>query len=57
MTPKKKLQKLTYYAEVWSHALLDRSIVNDTNFEAWAYGPASSELYGKYRDFGSADSF
>lgn len=54
MTPK-KLQKLTYYAEAWSHALLNRSIVNDTNFEAWAHGPVSSKLYDKYREYGWND--
>lgn len=54
MTPK-KLQKLTYYAEAWSHALLNRSIVDDTHFEAWAHGPVSSELYNEYRDYGWND--
>jgi uncharacterized phage-associated protein len=48
----KKLQKLTYYAEAWSNALLSTSIVSDTEFEAWAHGPVSPELYEKYRDFG-----
>jgi Uncharacterized phage-associated protein len=54
MTPK-KLQKLTYYAEAWSHALLDRSIVEDTVFEAWAHGPVSSALYNEYREYGWND--
>lgn len=54
MTPK-KLQKLAYYAESWSRALLDRSIVQDTEFEAWAHGPVSPELYDKYRDYGWND--
>lgn len=54
MTPK-KLQKLTYYAEAWSHALLNRSLVNDTEFEAWAHGPVSSKLYNEYRDYGWND--
>lgn len=54
MTPK-KLQKLTYYAEAWSHALLNRPIVKDTEFEAWAHGPVSSELYNEYREYGWND--
>lgn len=33
VTPK-KLQKLCYYAEAWSHALFNRSIINDSHFEA-----------------------
>ncbi|WP_347962619.1 Panacea domain-containing protein [Lactococcus formosensis] len=54
MTPK-KLQKLTYYAEAWSHALLNRSIVDDTHFEAWAHGPVSDKLYQKYREYKWSD--
>lgn len=54
MTPK-KLQKLTYYAEAWSQALLNRSIIEDTSFEAWAHGPVSSILYDKYREYGWND--
>lgn len=54
MTPK-KLQKLTYYVQAWGHALLNRPVINDTTFEAWAHGPVSSELYNEYRDFGWND--
>src|SRR3712207_9388330 len=44
MTPK-KLQKLSYYFEAWCHALFGRTLVNDTQFEAWVHGPVSPELY------------
>jgi len=51
MTPK-KLQKLVYYAEAWSHALRSSSLINDTQFKAWAHGPVSPELYHKYKHLG-----
>lgn len=54
MSPK-KLQKLSYYALAWGYALLDTSIINDTNFEAWVHGPVSPELYREYRDHGWND--
>lgn len=50
MTPK-KLQKLCYYAQAWSNALLNKNMINDTKFEAWAHGPVSPELYDKYREY------
>lgn len=51
MTPK-KLQKLTYYAEAWSQALMKQSLIFDTKFEAWAHGPVSPELWQKYHPYG-----
>lgn len=51
MTPK-KLQKLTYYAEAWSRALLKHGLITGTSFEAWAHGPVSPVLYHKYREYG-----
>lgn len=51
MTPK-KLQKLSYYFEAWSHALLNQTLLNDTRFEAWVHGPVSPQLYDKYREYG-----
>lgn len=54
MTPK-KLQKLSYYFEAWCHALFGRTLVNDTQFEAWVHGPVSPELYSKYRKYGWND--
>lgn len=50
VTPK-KLQKLCYYAQAWSNALLDGDMMNDTNFEAWAHGPVSPVLYPEYKSY------
>lgn len=51
VTPK-KLQKLCYYAEAWHNALLEKSLIDDSHFEAWVHGPVSPELYRTYRDYG-----
>ncbi|WP_239724714.1 MULTISPECIES: type II toxin-antitoxin system antitoxin SocA domain-containing protein [unclassified Mammaliicoccus] len=51
VTPK-KLQKLCYYAEAWHNALLEKSLIDDSRFEAWVHGPVSPELYRTYRDYG-----
>ncbi|UKS54139.1 Panacea domain-containing protein [Mycoplasma feriruminatoris] len=51
----KKLQKLTYYAEAWSWALLNHGILSDTNFQAWIHGPVSPELWEVYKDYGWND--
>lgn len=51
MTPK-KLQKIAYYAESWSNALRSKKLINDTEFQAWAHGPVSPELYRKYKGYG-----
>ncbi|MDH9609462.1 DUF4065 domain-containing protein [Staphylococcus epidermidis] len=51
VTPK-KLQKLAYYVQGWSNALLNRSLIDDTNFEAWVHGPVSPELYQTYKNYG-----
>lgn len=48
----KKLQKLVYYAEAWSHALFYDGLITDSEFEAWAHGPVSKVLYEKYREYG-----
>lgn len=50
MTPK-KLQKLCFYAQAWSNALFDKKLISDTQFEAWAHGPVSPELYRKYKSY------
>ena len=47
--PPEKLQILCYYAEAWSHALLNKGMVNDTTFEAWEQGPVSPELDRDFR--------
>ncbi|MDW3932938.1 hypothetical protein BUZ77_12310 [Staphylococcus saprophyticus] len=51
ITPK-KLQKLSYYAEAWCNALLNKRLINDTHFEAWVHGPVSPELYQEYKNYG-----
>lgn len=51
MTPK-KLQKMTYYFEAWGNALLHTSLITDTEFQAWPHGPASHDIYSKYKSFG-----
>lgn len=48
----KKLQKLCYYAEAWSQALLEKSMITDTKFEAWRHGPVSPGLYHSVKEFG-----
>jgi len=47
-----KLQKLVYYAQGFSLALMDKVLFNET-IEAWAHGPAIRELYHKYKDNGA----
>lgn len=44
-----KLQKLVYYAQVWSLALFDKPLF-DEDFEAWTYGPALPSLYQRFKD-------
>ena len=46
-----KLQKLVYYAQAWSLALLDRALF-DEDFEAWAHGPVLRELYSDLKHYG-----
>lgn len=43
-----KLQKLCYYAQSWSLAW-DNEPLFEEDFEAWANGPVSSELFSKHR--------
>lgn len=48
-----KLQKLVYYAQGFSLALLGRRLFSEP-IEAWQHGPVVPELYRKYRDCGSS---
>lgn len=50
MTPK-KLQKLTYYAEAWHQALLQRPLI-DESFQAWVHGPVVPSLYQEFKSYG-----
>lgn len=43
-----KLQKLVYLSQGWSLALRDRPLF-DGNFEAWANGPVSRDLFRNHR--------
>lgn len=47
----KKLQKLVYYAQVWSLTLYDKKLY-DEPIEAWVHGPAIRSLYNQYKKFG-----
>lgn len=45
-----KLQKLVYYAQAWSVALLNQPLFPD-EIEAWAHGPVVEAVYQKYKGF------
>lgn len=47
----KKLQKLCYYAEAWSYAIMPEPIT-EAVFEAWVHGPVCRDLYDKYHEYG-----
>ena len=46
-----KLQKLVYYAQAWTLALLDKELIKE-DFEAWVHGPVLPILYRDYNSFG-----
>jgi uncharacterized phage-associated protein len=46
-----KLQKLVYYAQAWSVALLNRPLFDEA-VEAWAHGPVVESVYQEYKEFG-----
>jgi uncharacterized phage-associated protein len=46
-----KLQKLAYYAKVWT--LVAGKDWIDVQFEKWPYGPVNSEIYHNYKKFGA----
>jgi uncharacterized phage-associated protein len=46
-----KLQKLVYYAQAWSLALLDRPLF-DEEVEAWAHGPVVETVFQRFKDAG-----
>lgn len=46
-----KLQKLCYYAQAWHLAIKDAPLM-DTEFQAWANGPVSPELWQEYKHYG-----
>ena len=46
----KKLQKLLYYAQVWSLVLNKEKLFSE-RIEAWVHGPAIPIVYKKFRSF------
>src|SRR5882762_6202388 len=46
-----QLQKLLYYTQGWSLALLKEPMF-DERIEAWAYGPVVKEVFQAFRNFG-----
>lgn len=48
----KKLNKLIYYAEVWSLVNFNKSIIDNVPIKAWAHGPVIPEIYHEYKRFG-----
>lgn len=46
----KKLQKLLYYAQVWSLVINDEKLFSE-RMEAWVHGPAVPLVYRKFRQF------
>lgn len=43
-----KVQKLLYYSEAWSQALLDKELL-DENIQAWAHGPVVPEVFQEFK--------
>jgi len=43
-----KLQKLTYYSQAWNLVWEERELFHE-DFEAWANGPVSPDLYARHR--------
>lgn len=46
----KKLQKLVYYAQVWSLVINEEKLYSE-RIEAWVHGPAIPALYRKFKRF------
>ena len=46
-----KLQKLVYYAQVWSLVLLDKPLF-DEDFQAWAHGPVVPSVFDRFKGNG-----
>lgn len=47
-----KLQKLVYYAQAWSSALLNQPLFAE-RVEAWRHGPVVEQVYQEYKTFGN----
>lgn len=49
-----QLQKILYLAQMLYMGRNDGKRLIDTDFEAWTYGPVSSDLYSKIRMYGAS---
>jgi len=47
-----KLQKLVYYSQGFSLAILDNKLFSE-RIEAWMHGPVIPDLYHEYKQYGS----
>ncbi len=47
-----KLQKLAYYAKVWT--LVAGESLIEADFEKWLYGPVNTDIYHHYKEHGAA---
>ena len=54
---RQKLQKLCYYAEAWSEALLGQPIAEISEFQAWVNGPENVVLHGLFHECGCDEIF
>lgn len=52
-----KLQKLCYYAEAWSEALLGQPIAENAEFQAWVHGPENNVLHELFHECGWDEIF
>lgn len=51
----KKIQKLCYYAHVWSLTLFNQDIIPNITFEAWVHGPVNFEIWNMCKRYGWRD--
>jgi uncharacterized phage-associated protein len=47
-----QLQKMVYFAHAWSLAIFDRPL-SRAYFSAWKWGPVNTQIYNKFKKFGS----
>lgn len=47
-----KLQKILYYAQAWHLAIFNTRLFEEAEFQAWAHGPVSPEIFQEYRGYG-----
>lgn len=47
-----KLQKILYYCQGGHYQRTGQVLINDENFEAWAYGPVLPSIYRRFTQYG-----